>query len=658
MREMYREIKFGRKIPLFDMSNSEGGFISGNDTLPRRNVSLEGLFLVNGAVCVMERDRERFLHYHPGGTDYDRGGMIFRLPLPPGAYVISVVCEGEGIKAAVSISGMDPERILQGGHWDAAGVVPVRNRARWKGNTWTFSYVNGGAWIDISLEPMQPDIVVGIREIRIWERGKSQGQGMEDVELGEGQKRRRVFILGDSTAKSYVFEEAPMSGWGQLFYRMVDSAMAEVVNYSNGGRSLRVMYQEGRLNDLLLTGRQGDFVLLQSGHNDERARNDGKDPDGENARFGRGSTEEMYGNILKTCFLPAIQAVGMIPVLVTPVTRINAGCGNDTVFVNSFRNRDFPAVMRRIAAETNTLLLDLNKKSVEYFNQVGACGARAMVMALEPGETPGKTNGGSYANGNPGNHADGTHYKECLSRQYCRMAVEELVRTADEGNGTAKALCGLLKKEVLQAAGKGDFSEVFPEVCRDTIFGEGAYYRNQIEKMVELGIFRKDGEGNFRPEALCSRNAFREGIGKIWRLPEEFTRVEGDGNLSKADAAVILYDAYAARFGLEEEKKPPYMTNYNGPNVDPSDPDFDCNLPSGETMYYPLTPFGQVADLDGLSQEVYQKVEAVYRLGDCCAVREQDGGRLTTVCCLGQRGWLQGAWLQSISIFALSCAKK
>lgn len=602
------DICFDTDIPLYGRWDGEYGFVDGTKGFPRRKVQTDKLFLKDGAVCVLEREKERFEQYHPGGTDYDLGGMLFRMELPAGTYDFEIQCMGGGQSTAVAVSGMNPERILQGGWWDAGELVPVRHPAIWEGNTWKYSYVNGGGCVDIALEPLRPDTVIGVRRIRVNRReAATEERGLPCIR-----------ILGDSTAKSYVFEEAPMSGWGQLFYRMVDAGRASVVNYSNGGRSLRVMYQEGRLNDMLLSGRKGDYVLLQSGHNDER---DG-DLDGENSRFGRGSTEEMYYSLLTKVFLPSIRSVGMIPVLVTPVTRINAGCKDDAVFVNSFQKRDFPAVMRRAAADTGTLLLDLNDRSVEHFNQVGAQAARAMVMSLEPGETPGKTNSGSYANGNPNNHADGTHYKECLSRQYCRMAVLELAGAARRGNKTAEALCGLLRREVLQAERRGDFSAVFPEVCRDTMTGRGAYYRNQIEKMVEMGIFHKDGEGNFRPFEPCGRREFREGIRDIWGLSEDFT-LAGEGTvpggedkpLLRAEAAEILYDAYAARFGFGEGHKPPYMTDYNGRNIDSEDPNYDVNLPEGETMYYPLTAFENVADLEGLSEETLGKLETVYRLG-------------------------------------------
>ena len=52
-----------------------------------------------------------------------------------------------------------------------------------------------------------------------------------------------------------------MSGWGQVFDRLFDTSKINIVNYSMGGRSLKTMYQEGRLNDVLMTGHKGDLYL-------------------------------------------------------------------------------------------------------------------------------------------------------------------------------------------------------------------------------------------------------------------------------------------------------------------------------------------------------------------------------------------------------------
>lgn len=625
------EITFENGIPLYvgaDKRTENGGlvnnlpgvgFVDRSSAMPPRFVELSQLYHENGAVFVRNDCDSDFERYHHGATDYDLGGMILRIDLEPGAHLIQITCTGSEEDMLVSVSGVSPDKIRDFDYWDAAELIPNRHRAVWNGNVWSYSFAHGQPFLELVIEPLKPGMPVGISRVCIESIDRS---------CRTDQLSTTIYVLGDSTAKSYVFEEAPMSGWGQCFYRMVEESRVAVVNYSNGGRSLKTMYIEGRFNDMLLNGREGDYVFLQSGHNDERNRNEGEDPDGERIRFGGGSTEDMYYQFLTEIFLPSIRSRGMIPVLVTPVTRIEGDCPDHTVFRDSFTNRRFPQVMRRAAQDTGTLLLDLNRKSVAYFNEVGGLAAKALVMAVEPGETPGKTNSGSYANGNPANHPDGTHYKEALSRQYCRMAAEEIWRLYQQaacdltdGNRTdgsraeMEGLYGLLSDKVKEALKKDDFGEVFPEVCADTCKGPGAYYRNQIEKLVQLGIFKKADNGCFYPQGEYSIQEFVRAIAALWRLSEEFTTDYRDGILTRADAACILYDAYGLRFGFREEDRPPYMTDYNGITISPEDTNYDANIPIGETVYYPLVPVDRILDLEGLGTQVLHKVRTVYSLG-------------------------------------------
>ena len=57
--------------------------------------------------------------------------------------------------------------------------------------------------------------------------------------------------------------------------------------------------------------------------------------------------------------------------------------------------------MRETAKDNNVPLVDLNEDSVNYLNELGVKGATAVVMSIEAGETPAKSNSGSYANGHP-----------------------------------------------------------------------------------------------------------------------------------------------------------------------------------------------------------------------------------------------------------------
>lgn len=72
---------------------------------------------------------------------------------------------------------------------------------------------------------------------------------------------------------------------------------------------------------------------------------------GETARFRRGATEEMYRRYLEEIYLPAMDIRGMIPIFVTPMTRVNKEVADDGTFYNSFSNRKFPDVMKEVAVE-------------------------------------------------------------------------------------------------------------------------------------------------------------------------------------------------------------------------------------------------------------------------------------------------------------------
>ena len=88
----------------------------------------------------------------------------------------------------------------------------------------------------------------------------------------------RIVLVGDSTVTDN-------AGWGLGFKQFVDSARAEVVNTSQGGRSSMSFIKEGRWERAL--GLKGDYYLIQFGHNDEPGKP------------GRSTTEEEYRSYME-----------------------------------------------------------------------------------------------------------------------------------------------------------------------------------------------------------------------------------------------------------------------------------------------------------------------------------------------------------------------
>ena len=577
--------------PLYDAAAGYG-FVDRTAAFPARAVHTSEIRSDAGGARISEPRFEG----DAASDHYNNYGMAFRVKAAPGAYAIRVRTTSDAADTIVSVSGMQASRLNPGVFWDAASLLPNRTTAAWQDKQWSFRYVNGRGYIDIEIEPRKPNVPVGVAEISITPIGpQARPAGALPA----------IYTLGDSTVKSYTFDEAPMSGWGQVFDQLFDLGRVRVVNYSMGGRSFRNAYAEGRLNDLLLQAHAGDYLLIQFGHNDESMD--------ETRRFGRGATEAMYESLVREVYLPAIRARGVVPLLVTPMSRVTGAPRPGTPFQNSFQKRRFPELLKTIGAAEGVPVLDLNGRSVAYYNEAGADAIGAMIMSIEAGETPGKTNDGSYANGHPANKIDGTHFKESLSKQYARMVADEVASLAKAGNQPAAGIAAYFRPAVRAAIDSGDWSGVHPEIARDIAGGENAYYRNQIEKLLQLGALRADADGNFRPAAAMSTREFINALCMLMRTPCGALAGYADGPLRREAMGAILHDAYREKF----RAKPAYMTDYNGKTVVPGAPGYDPNLDSGAqgAMYYPLLRWEQLADAGAADPAYADKLRAAYELG-------------------------------------------
>lgn len=604
------------KAPIY--SNEAGyGFVYNTCAIPSRTVDPEKIRQNDNAFVITEIDKSKFALTDDNGktidldksTTHNFGGMVFRVKAPKGAYKIDVETTSGKNDTIISVSGMQASKIDNSGFWDAAKLVPINNYAKWNGNTWSYNFVSGLEYIDVEIEPAKPDTTVGIKSIKLTPI---------PVRERKSSEKMTVFTLGDSTVKSYTFDESPMCGWGQVFDDLFDDRI-DVINYSMGGRSIKQMYTEGRLNDILLTGKSGDYVFIQSGHNDERSGTAKGTADGDTARFGRGATEEMYQTFITDIYIPAIRSRGMIPVLVTPMSRINASLTVGQSYSDSFSNRKFPEVMKRAGLIVGVPVIDLNQRSIEYYNFLGTEGTKAVFLSLEAGETPGKTNSGSYANGHPDNKIDGTHFKEALAKQFARMIAEEMYYKKKEGVKDFERITGYFKDDVINALETDDWSAVYPEVCNDIVSDENSYYRNQIEKLVKLGVMHQDDEGNFNPKDLITVNEYIGILCSLWDIEPSLIKGYYDDVLTREVMASILYDAYTIKFG---DEKPAYMTDYNGTTITPDSPNYDPNLVGEEAQYYPLAGFDSLSDIESISDEYIEKVKKAYNLG---LIRTENG---------------------------------
>lgn len=248
---MMRYVFYGLKEIEYCTGEKQCGFVGEAGTFPKRALDTARLRLTGKGVQITEtadtmwRENENHFNY---------GGLAYRVLLPEaGAYHIEVTTTSSPEVTEVSLSGMQGDLLRLENPWDAAGKVARLGTARWREGTagqgdacwiWSYDFVCGK-------QPLEVEVEVSASKAReILEAaggtartGESLGDaegpaaigGLGSVDIGLAAIQvtsipvnmlrpgefPTVFILGDSTAKSYVFEEAPMSSWGQIFYRFL-----------------------------------------------------------------------------------------------------------------------------------------------------------------------------------------------------------------------------------------------------------------------------------------------------------------------------------------------------------------------------------------------------------------------------------------------------
>ncbi len=191
------------------------------------------------------------------------------------------------------------------------------------------------------------------------------------------QKVTHIYLIGDSTVadytgdyepgKDYMKVRYPITGWGQVFQPffakdslrrlrpgiLTDSV--QVIDRAHGGRSTRTFFQEGRWRYVYEHLQQGDYVMMQFGHNDSSE----KHPE----RF---VNIQGYKEFLRL-FVEQTRQKGANPVILTPVARNYPWKDGRLENVHG----EYGQAPIGLAREMNIPVIDLNKLSMEYFTGKG-----------------------------------------------------------------------------------------------------------------------------------------------------------------------------------------------------------------------------------------------------------------------------------------------
>ncbi len=196
-----------------------------------------------------------------------------------------------------------------------------------------------------------------------------------------------IYLVGDSTVCKYGDDTAKYdvarSGWGENIDKYFINEV-KVNNLAISGRSARSFIYENNYQELKDNLKNGDYLFIQFGHNDEKQDianlTDTSKLYRHASPLGDETLKGSYQYYLYEYYIKLAREEGAIPVLVTPIARRlfdSNGKVIDSHYseVEGENTISYDNSMRALARKQNVTLIDLNKATVALYNQLGNDGA-------------------------------------------------------------------------------------------------------------------------------------------------------------------------------------------------------------------------------------------------------------------------------------------
>ncbi|MCL6217489.1 rhamnogalacturonan acetylesterase [Zunongwangia pacifica] len=186
-------------------------------------------------------------------------------------------------------------------------------------------------------------------------------------------EKKDIFLIGDSTVANNGNDS--LTGWGVVFEKYFDTTRVRIHNKARGGRSSRTFRGEGLWDAVKDSLSEGDFVLMQFGHNDGghidqpkyRGSIRGMGDETQVVDFGNDSTEVVhtYGWYMKK-YIEETREKGATPIVLSMVPR-NIWHGEKV----ERNDDDYAGLAKQVAQETEAIFVDLNDSVAVKYEQLG-----------------------------------------------------------------------------------------------------------------------------------------------------------------------------------------------------------------------------------------------------------------------------------------------
>lgn len=207
-----------------------------------------------------------------------------------------------------------------------------------------------------------------------------------------------VYLIGDSTMSIKETKAYPETGWGMPFVYFFDETVT-VDNRAQNGRSTKSFLAENRWQPVAAALREGDYVFIQFGHNDEVPTKRSYTPEA-----------DYRANLVR--FITETRAKKATPVLLTSVARRKFDAASKVEETHAA----YAEIVRAVARDQQVALIDHDKTSQALLQQFGVEKSALLFNHLLPGEHP------NYPEGRD----DNTHFSELGARKMAELVLADI----------------------------------------------------------------------------------------------------------------------------------------------------------------------------------------------------------------------------------------
>ncbi len=174
-----------------------------------------------------------------------------------------------------------------------------------------------------------------------------------------------IYYIGDSTVQFNKIDTYPQTGMSQVLSLFTAEGVT-VHPHGKNGRSTKSFLAEGRFEPVRQALSEGDFLLIQFGHNDEKIQ----DPTRYTEPFGQFQENLRY-------FIAEARKKGAYPVLITPIAR---RLFDENGAFRAGSHGDYPEAARQVGAELNVPVADLTSVTETYLSELGDEASRPLFV--------------------------------------------------------------------------------------------------------------------------------------------------------------------------------------------------------------------------------------------------------------------------------------